>query len=246
MKNDISCDIIRDLMPNCIDNVASKASIEAVNEHIKYCEQCQKIYHTMKNNSSETPSMEDDRALFKTINKKLNKKTKTAVVIGIVAVVAVGILSHVLFSMPLKNVPLTEVSVSASVYPINEISEEYIEGTSDYSVSIYKSENESSPEYIISIPSSPYNGIAVSKSVIDECNYVSLITFTSPYHLDYINFEYKSVGEERVLYVYDFKTTVLNNSSEGNTSIPTIQFEKIDKIVYINDANTETVLWSYE
>ena len=41
---DKNCDIIRDLMPACIENTASEASQQAVMTHISTCEECRKIY----------------------------------------------------------------------------------------------------------------------------------------------------------------------------------------------------------
>ena len=42
------CEIIRDLIPLCVDDVASKSSVDLVNEHISTCEECRKVMENMK------------------------------------------------------------------------------------------------------------------------------------------------------------------------------------------------------
>ena len=46
MKYD--CDLICDLLPLYIDDACSKASAEAVREHLSECESCSGIYNDMK------------------------------------------------------------------------------------------------------------------------------------------------------------------------------------------------------
>ena len=42
-------DVIRDLMPLCIDGIASEKSNAAVQEHIAECPACEKEWEQMKN-----------------------------------------------------------------------------------------------------------------------------------------------------------------------------------------------------
>ena len=80
--------------------------------------------------------------------------------------------------------------------------------------------------------------------MLDSCEYVSLISFNSPYVLDYIDSEYKTENGETTLYIYAFKTTILNNkTSSMNTSSSTLQFEKVDKIVYVDKNGSNAIMW---
>lgn len=47
---EISCEIIKDLLPNYIDNVLSDDGKELVNEHIRNCSNCNKEYEIISSN----------------------------------------------------------------------------------------------------------------------------------------------------------------------------------------------------
>ncbi|MCI8962403.1 MAG: zf-HC2 domain-containing protein [Eubacterium sp.] len=47
MSKNLSCEIIRDLLPSYVDNILSDASVQAVEEHIRECEACAKILADM-------------------------------------------------------------------------------------------------------------------------------------------------------------------------------------------------------
>lgn len=48
MKEKLSCEIISDLLPNCIDNVVNEKTKELVFEHIHSCDSCRKEFESMK------------------------------------------------------------------------------------------------------------------------------------------------------------------------------------------------------
>lgn len=48
MSKNLSCEIIRDLLPSYVDNVLSDTSVQAVEEHIRECEACAKILADMR------------------------------------------------------------------------------------------------------------------------------------------------------------------------------------------------------
>jgi len=45
---DISCDVIRDLLPLYVDDVCSETSKRLVVEHVKKCENCRKILESLR------------------------------------------------------------------------------------------------------------------------------------------------------------------------------------------------------
>lgn len=60
MNDNLSCEIIQDLLPNYVENKLSEESILLINTHIEKCPNCRKDYLSMKaelalNNSSNGP-----------------------------------------------------------------------------------------------------------------------------------------------------------------------------------------------
>ena len=50
MKEKISCEIIKDLLPNYIEKLTSEETNEYIEEHLKNCEECQKMLNNMQEN----------------------------------------------------------------------------------------------------------------------------------------------------------------------------------------------------
>ena len=249
MKIDLSCDIARDLLPTYIDKLASQSTIEAVEEHLKQCEDCTNIYVSMKEENNDCCNnnvlLESEKMLFKKISHKVNTKVRMAVVLGIIGVIgAIGIM-HFMFNTSIKKVPANEVTVSAEVYPLEKLIVGEYRDLSDNTVVISKNvSSDVEAYYNISIPNAPNFKIAVSKNMLESGNYLSYITWESPYLLKDIECEIQSVDNQQIMYVRGFKTTLLNNKVSNNgTIIPMLEFQKIDEIVYIETDGTQNVLW---
>lgn len=259
MKIELSCEIVRDLLPTYIDGLASYGTVESVEAHLKQCTACQHVYVGMKeengaggdemqSNHMEAKainSVEAEKRLFKKINYKVNKKVRRAVAAGVIGVVgAIGVM-QVLFNMPLKHVPFDEVTVSASVYPIEEV----VTGQAvltDNTVQVSKGEGDAF-SYSIRIPDIPSSNIAISKDMVEEKDYVSYITMEAPYLLKDVDWDTKIIDGESVMYITSFKTSLLGNKTASqNTIMPTLQFKKIDKILYVGANGKEEILWENE
>jgi len=61
----MECNIIRDLMPLCIDGCCSKESAEIVQEHIQNCPDCKALYENMRTPSEVTPIVPAPKKLKK-------------------------------------------------------------------------------------------------------------------------------------------------------------------------------------
>ncbi len=250
MKIDLSCEIVRDLLPNYIDELASKSTVEVVEAHLQECKACNTIYKNMKEEEgkeghSEGEDSEAEKMLFKKINRKMNKKTKVIGLIGLGAIIFVVALMQLLYNMALKEVPMEEVAISAQVYPIESLVTEENQKQSDKQLLITKGESkEDEVSYSITFPDMPNSNITVSKSLLAKESYLSYIAYESPYILRNIHEEIKTVDGQQVMYIEGIKTTLLNNKSENNGHVMSnIKFEKIDKIVYVDKKGTEEVLW---
>lgn len=69
---EIKCTIIQDVLPLYVDEVVSQDTKEMVDEHLQYCEKCQKEYDAMK---QELYIPAENKAFqFKEISKKWRKK----------------------------------------------------------------------------------------------------------------------------------------------------------------------------
>ena len=48
MKNDLTCEVVQDLLPSYVDGLTSDVSNQAVEQHMKTCESCRKLYSEMR------------------------------------------------------------------------------------------------------------------------------------------------------------------------------------------------------
>jgi len=74
MKNSKDCDIVRDLLPNYIENLTNENTNKYIEKHIKECNNCSKLLDNMKmelpiNNASK---FKRETHFFKKYNKKMN------------------------------------------------------------------------------------------------------------------------------------------------------------------------------
>lgn len=244
MKNELPCDIIRDLLPGFIDGLSSKATIEAVQNHLLTCEECRRLKDSMQNNNQEMEVLdggeEEDKILMKKIRKRLNRKLRIAVLCFAVSIVILFGVFQLLFRVPLKEVPLSDISVSATVYPIEDIKQE-----GDGSVTISMGEEDSSDVFSVSIPELGGGSINISEEAAEKSgNVITAVTVSSPYFLRDISYADVADAEEDTIYISAFKTTLLGNRAQDyNSSTVSMDMRKISKIVYVDDSGKQTVLW---
>lgn len=94
MKHD--CDIVRDLMPMCIDGTASEKAKAMVDEHVAECPPCEKVYAEMKGETKlELPVQPAAPEFVTTVRKMKNRRKRrtwltlfTGVVIAAVVALA--------------------------------------------------------------------------------------------------------------------------------------------------------------
>lgn len=85
----VTCDIIRDLMPLAVDGVASEDSNAAISNHIGHCRECRELFEEFKSHKlNENQPMPDDKKILSYIRRH------TIFFIGFVAVLgaAAGIM----------------------------------------------------------------------------------------------------------------------------------------------------------
>ena len=98
MKNNLTCEIVRDLLPSYVDGLTNDVSNQAVEQHIKICENCQKLYHEMQETVNGEYLSEQDleqmgqKANFKVPSeidylKKIRKKNRMRILAAVLTVV---------------------------------------------------------------------------------------------------------------------------------------------------------------
>ena len=96
MKNDLTCEVVQDLLPSYVDGLTSEVSNQAVEQHMKICESCRELYHEMKeplttDASSEMKQcqQESERASEIDYLKKIRKKNRMRILAAGLSVVVV-------------------------------------------------------------------------------------------------------------------------------------------------------------
>lgn len=93
----LSCDVIRDLLPLYTEGIASEASAALVEAHLETCAVCRKKYESMKTKSAMPP---DSSLPLKKVRKEIRKKKNTAVLLAAMAVLVVLITAFAYLSAP--------------------------------------------------------------------------------------------------------------------------------------------------
>ncbi len=87
------CDMIRDLIPLCIDEAATETSKNVVLEHLAECKKCERFYSTIDNEPLlEAPNIEETKG-YVTIAKKIRRRNlMIRLIIGIIVGIAFEVL----------------------------------------------------------------------------------------------------------------------------------------------------------
>lgn len=83
MMNKLNCNVVQDLLPNYIEGLTSDSTNKEIENHLKNCRECNRIYQDMTGGEK---SFDDSNNNEKEINylKKISRKT-TKIVVGIIA-----------------------------------------------------------------------------------------------------------------------------------------------------------------
>ena len=265
MKINLPCEIVRDLLPSYIDELTSEMSTKAVDEHLKECENCQNILGEMKRDLVQEKQAEggelkgefigdlqrdstfdEDKKVIQKINRKINRRLKFSIFMGLFSVILVFIAIYILYNEALKKVSIDDIEVTAKVYEMDELEIEY--GTSMVTEKTGGEERSYEEKIaILHIPESYMSSVEVTASSLEEKEYLTVISLKSPYFLNRYTRDFQKQGDDMVLYLGGFRTTFLKNQPfSADQMAHSMEFEKIDKIAYIHEDGTETVLWENE
>lgn len=130
MKNNTSCEVIRDLLPSYIDSLTSEETNGIIKEHIDECEDCKAVYDGMRADNA-SPVKEDDKKtidFLKTTRKKNRMRILTAALISIAAAVVLVLTAVVLM---VNFIPRDIDSEDASLIVIVRDEIVYLEGSAN-------------------------------------------------------------------------------------------------------------------
>ncbi len=96
----IKCEVVKDLLPLYVDDVASKESQELVEEHLVICAECKAYYDKLKDVVYEpvNKSADDGKKAIQNIRRSINRKRIGAVCVTaiLVAVIAMGLFYYIM------------------------------------------------------------------------------------------------------------------------------------------------------
>ena len=85
----ISCGVIRDLLPSYVEQLTDSETNELVEQHLADCEECRKVVGNMKNNEKMSPVIQGEEKAELDFLKKNKKRTRLIVWCSIIAAVLV-------------------------------------------------------------------------------------------------------------------------------------------------------------
>lgn len=86
-----NCDIVRDLMPLCVDGTASEPSRQMVVDHVLECRDCMQMYQEMRTEVPKEPPVDRDAAPFRSTARRLRRKRNKRRTLLVLAGVIVGL-----------------------------------------------------------------------------------------------------------------------------------------------------------
>lgn len=100
MKNKENCEIIKDLLPNYIDDLASEETKKFVEEHLKNCKECNKVFENMKADIEKEKQKIKKEVKYA---KKYNRKIKTLIFIIVLIFLVIFSLTFVRNAIIIKS-----------------------------------------------------------------------------------------------------------------------------------------------
>ena len=109
MKNDLTCGVVRDLLPSYADGIAGEETAAAVERHMAECEECRAALHRMKEPEDAVPPEEKEIDYLKKVRRR--GMCKVTAVLAAAALLAMAVTLGVLY----KGVPAEPGAIAAAV-----------------------------------------------------------------------------------------------------------------------------------
>ena len=119
MKNDLTCGVVRDLLPSYVENLLGEESRQAVDRHLENCPDCAAKKDAMSAPAGEAAETAKEVDFLKRVKKGTLKKIALAVVCT--AVVLMGALGLKVFVIGTPLQPQSVAVIVAEVHPDNSL-----------------------------------------------------------------------------------------------------------------------------
>ena len=105
MEEKRNCKIVQDLLPNYIEKLTNEETNNFIDEHLKECEECQKIYENMKKDFEVNSAKRDDREVkyIKKYSKKLKILKTILLIIVLIYALIIGRRMFIMLSLSEKS-----------------------------------------------------------------------------------------------------------------------------------------------
>lgn len=113
----MECDIIRDLLPLYVEQIASEKSGKAIEEHLEECSACKEIYNNMKN---PEPCIQYDKEPAESFHKYVKKQRLKVVVVT--SVVLLGAVVWIALLLGIACLMMAKISEEAEIYQDTDVS----------------------------------------------------------------------------------------------------------------------------
>ncbi|MEN8905258.1 MAG: hypothetical protein ABF289_04800 [Clostridiales bacterium] len=97
--NKITCDVAKDIMPLCADNICSTNSKNLLEKHIEECLSCKKIWNSYNNSSITNTLTKENTKNFKKLVSQIKKKNKLKTFFIILTSFAISIILILFLSL---------------------------------------------------------------------------------------------------------------------------------------------------
>lgn len=120
MKNDLTCGVVRDLLPSYVENLLGEESREAVDRHLEHCPEC-----TAQKDAMSAPAEEAETVKEVDFLKRVKKGTfkKIALAVVCTAAVLLGVFALKIFVI---GTPLQPQSVAVVIAEVHEDNRLYL------------------------------------------------------------------------------------------------------------------------
>lgn len=124
MKNDLTCGVVCDLLPNYVDGLLCGESQQAVNRHLADCSQCAAALDAMRTPEPEPPEESREVDYLKQVKKRNNRRIAAAVFCTALVLLSAFLLKLFVIGTPLQpqSVAVTKAEVKDGVLHLSMFS----------------------------------------------------------------------------------------------------------------------------
>lgn len=115
MKNELSCEVVQDLLPSYVDGLTSEVTNQSIEKHLQNCTNCSTILNRMKQPEiSELTMQKQDIDFLKKMRTKTRLHIVVVAVIAVIAVIATVLINAFFIGKDLNNPDLIQVEVTVT------------------------------------------------------------------------------------------------------------------------------------